>query len=72
MLIPQEEATADMERLIGMFLTGLSGFGARIGGRDLTVRRAIDKAVFDLRTELAEACAKLADERGEPQEDAGQ
>ena len=65
-LIPREEAAADMEELIGLFLTGLSGLPARCGGRDLAVRRAIDKAVYDLRAELAEACAKIADERGEP------
>jgi hypothetical protein len=70
LLIPQEEVTADLERLVGMFLTGLSGFAARCGGRDLAVRRAIDKAVFDLRVEISEACTKLADERGEPPLDA--
>ena len=61
-----------MEKLIGMFLTGLSSMPARCGGRDLAVRRSIDKAIFDLRTELAEACTKLADQRGEPPEDAEQ
>ena len=65
-LIPREEAAGDMEELIGLFLTGLSGLPARCGGRDLTVRRAIDKAVFDLRLELSETCTRLADERGEP------
>jgi hypothetical protein len=65
-LIPQEEAASDMEQLIGLFLTGLSGLSARCGARDLAARRAIDKAVFDLRVELSEACTKLADERGEP------
>jgi hypothetical protein len=65
-LIPREEAASDMEELIGLFLTGLSGLPARCGGRDLAVRRAIDKAVYDLRVEIAEACTKKADERGEP------
>jgi hypothetical protein len=65
-LIPQEEAASDMERPIGLFLTGLSGLSARCGGRDLTARRAIDKAVFDLRVEISEACSELADQRGEP------
>jgi hypothetical protein len=64
-LIPREEAAGDMEVLIGLFLTGLGGFAARCGGRDLTVRRAIDRAVFDLRVEIATAVSKLADERGE-------
>ena len=65
-LIVAEEAYAQMDQLVGMFLTGLSGFGARIGGRDLAVRRAIDQAVFDLRREISEAATKLADECGEP------
>jgi hypothetical protein len=65
-LIPRDEAAADMEKLIGLFLTGLGSMPARCGGRDLAVRRAIDRAIFDLRVELAEACTKLADQRGEP------
>ena len=65
MLIEAEEAYAQMERLVGMFLSGLSGFAARCGGRDLAVRRAIDQAVFDLRLEISEAASKLADEAGE-------
>ncbi len=49
-LIPREEATSDMEELIGLLLTGLSSMPVRCGGRDLAVRRSIDKAVYDLRT----------------------
>ena len=56
------EAYAQMDQLVGMFL---SGFGARIGGRDLAARRVIDQAVFDLRREISEAATKLA-EAGEP------
>ena len=67
-LIPLEQATADMERLIGMFLTGLSGFAARCGDRDLAARRAIDQAVYDLRRELSEEFNKPADQRGGPLE----
>ena len=63
-LIPREEAASDMEELIGLLLTGLGSMPARCGGRDLAVRRKIDKAVFDLRTELAEVFSKLASERG--------
>jgi hypothetical protein len=70
-LIPQEEAASDMEHLIGLFLTGLSGLSARCGGRDLAVRRAIDKAVLEMRVEISEACTKLADQRGEPPLDEG-
>ncbi len=32
-------------------------------------RRAIDNVVFQIRTEIADAARKLADERGEPPED---
>ena len=55
-----------MDEVVGLFISRLSGLAARCGGRDLAARRAIDKAVFDLRVELSEACTKLADERGEP------
>ena len=68
-LIPQEEAFGQMEQLVGLFLTGLGGLSARCGGRDLAARRAIDKAVYDLRVEIAEACTKQADARGEPVDD---
>ena len=64
--IPRDEAIAHMEEMIGLFLSRLSGFSARCGGRDLAARRAIDQAVHDLRLELSEACTKLADDRGEP------
>jgi hypothetical protein len=60
-----EETYAQMDQLVGMFLTGLSGFGARIGGRDLAARRVIDQAVLDLRREISEAATKLA-QAGEP------
>ena len=41
-LIPVDEAgTSNLEQLVGLFLTGLSGLSARCGGRDLAVRRAI-------------------------------
>jgi hypothetical protein len=55
-----------VEKLVGLFLSRLSGFAARCGGRDLAVRREIDAAVFDLRTEIAEACQQRANECGEP------
>jgi hypothetical protein len=65
-LIPLDEAVGHMDEVIGLFLSRLSGFAARCGGRDLVVRRAIDTAVYDLRVELSEACSKMADQRGEP------
>jgi hypothetical protein len=65
-LIPLEEAVGHMDEVVGLFLTHLSGFAARCGGRDLVVRRAIDQAVHDLRVEISEAASKLADKYGEP------
>ena len=68
-LIPLEEAVGHMDEVVGLFISRLSGFAARCGGRDLAARRAIDQAVYDLRLEISEAATKLADERGEPQLD---
>jgi hypothetical protein len=65
-LMPMDDVNEMIDQMVGLFLTGLSGFAARCGGRDLAVRREIDRAVFDLRTEISEAASKLADERGEP------
>ena len=45
-LINAEEVFAQIDEMVGMFLTGLSGFAARCGGRDLATRRAIDQAVM--------------------------
>src|SRR5258707_9576012 len=70
-LIPLEEAVGHMDEVVGLFLSRLSGFASRCGGRDLTVRRAIDQAVYDLRLEISEAATKLADQRGEPPLDDG-
>jgi hypothetical protein len=64
--IPLEEAVGHMDEVVGLFLSRLSGFAARCGGRDLTARCAIDQAVYDLRLEISEAATKLADQRGEP------
>ena len=64
-LIPLEEAVCHMEKVVGLFLSHLSGFAARYGGRDLAARRVIDQAVYDLRLEISQAATKLADQRGE-------
>ena len=70
-LIPFDEAIGQMEEMVGLFLSRLSGFAARCGGRDLAARRVIDQAVYDLRLEISEAATKLADQRGEPPLDDG-
>ena len=66
--MPVDEAVAHMDAMVGLFLTRLSGFAARCGGRDLAARRVIDRAVFDLRVEISEAAAKMADQCDEPQD----
>jgi hypothetical protein len=68
-LIPLGEAVGHMEELVGLFISRLSGFAARCGGRDPAARRAIDQAVYDLRLEISQAATKLADQRGEPLDD---
>jgi hypothetical protein len=60
-LIPLDEAIGQMDEVVGLFLTHLSGLSARRGGRDLAVRRAIDRAVYDLRKEISEASAAMAE-----------
>ena len=60
-LIAAEEAAHRMMMLHGTFITGLSSFAIKIGGNDLGLRRVVDRAVFDLRTEIAGALNKLAD-----------
>jgi hypothetical protein len=55
-----------MEKLIGIVLTKMSGMGARIGGRDLQLRRRVDEVVYETRVDLANTFNKLADENREP------
>ena len=40
---PLEEAVGQMDELVGLFISRLSGFAARCGGRDLAARRASTK-----------------------------
>jgi hypothetical protein len=65
-LIPLEEAVGHVDEVVGLFISRLSGFAARCGGRDLAARRVIDQAVYDLRLEISEAATRLADQYGEP------
>ena len=64
-LVRREDANALIDEICGMVLTHLSGMGARCS-RDMVVRRNIDRVVYEVRTELAQACTRMADERGEP------
>ena len=63
---PTETAIADVERLIGIVLTQMSGMGAGIGGHDLRLRRRVDEIVYETRVKLTDTFKKLADEAREP------
>jgi hypothetical protein len=62
-MITLEASNYAMEKMIGLFLTGLGGFPAKIGDRDMLLRRRVDAAIFDLRTALGKELARIADER---------
>ena len=57
-----------LDEVHGLFMTHLSALPAKIGGRDLAMRRRVEKAIFDMRVELSNEAAKRANERGEPDE----
>ena len=65
-LMPTSEHNAFVDELAGLLLTKLSGLPARVAGADLAVRRKAEAVVFELRTEIADACQQRANERGEP------
>ena len=65
-LMLASEHEAFVKEMVGLFLSQLSGFAARCGGRDLAVRREIDRAVYDLRVEISQAASRMADQCGEP------
>jgi hypothetical protein len=67
-LMPMDDVNQMIDQMVGLFLTGLGGFAARCGGRDLAVRRSIDAAVHDLRLEISEAATAIADACSEPDE----
>ena len=65
-LVSRDAHEAMIDQMAGFVLTKLGGWPARIAGADLGLRRRAEAALRELRTEIAEACAKLADEQGEP------
>ena len=64
-LIELDEAVETVEAIMGVVLTHLSGMAARCT-RDLSVRRAIDAVVYEVRTEMADVASRLAQQRVEP------
>jgi hypothetical protein len=60
-------ADALIDGIAGVTLTALSSLPARCAPRgDLTVRRSIERVVFEVRTEIANVCQQMADKDGEP------
>ncbi len=64
-LVLHEDVNELLDAMVGVVLTHLSGLPTWCS-RNLTVRRDVERTVFEVRTELAQACEKMADERGEP------
>ena len=58
-LILYSEAEETGEKMIGIVLTKLSGLAARIGG-SMEDRRKLDRVVFEIRTEMANAFHEMA------------
>ena len=58
-LIPYVEAEETGDKMIGIVITKLSGQAARIGGT-MEDRRRVDRVVFEIRTEMADAFNEMA------------
>ena len=67
-LVRRDEHEAMIDQMAGLVLTKLGGWPARSAGQDLGLRRRAENLLRELRTEMAEASTKLADEQGEPHE----
>jgi hypothetical protein len=67
-LVRMDEVNAMMDSMMGVVLTVMSSMPARYAPRgDLATRRAIERCVFEVRTEIANMAQQEADEYGEPQ-----
>jgi hypothetical protein len=55
-----------VDSFAGIVFTALGGWPARVAGTDLVVRRRAEAILFELRTEIANACQAMADKNGEP------
>ena len=66
-LVRTDEVTAMIDDVIGVVLTAMSCLPARCAPRgDLATRRAIERVVFEVRTEIANIAQRKADQSGEP------
>jgi hypothetical protein len=66
-LVRRDDVNALIDGICGVVLTHLSSMPARCAPHgDLAIRRAIERVVFEVRSEISEACSKMADKCGEP------
>jgi hypothetical protein len=66
-LVRQADVDELIDGICGVTLTALSSMPARCAPRgDLATRRNIERVVFEVRTEMAKVCQKMADRCGEP------
>ena len=66
-LVRRTDVDELLDQIGGVMLTALSSLPARCAPRgDLVMRRAIERVVFEVRSEISEACSKMADKCGEP------
>ena len=66
-LVRRADVDALIDGIAGVTLTALSSLPARCAPRgDLATRRAIEKVVFEVRSEMANIAQRKADECGEP------
>ena len=66
-LVRRADVDALIDGIAGVTLTALSSLPAHCAPRgDLAIRRAIERVVYEVRTEIAVACQQMADRDGEP------
>jgi len=66
-LVRQDDVNELIDQIAGVTLTALSSMPARCAPRgDLAIRRSIERVVFEVRTEIANVCQQMADQRDEP------
>jgi hypothetical protein len=68
-LVRRDAHEAMINDMVGLVLTKLGGWPARIAGTDLGLRRRAEAVLHELRVEISEAATQLADEAEEPLED---
>jgi hypothetical protein len=61
-LVKQSDVDALIDGIVGVTLTALSSLPVRCAPRgDLAIRRSIERVVFEVRTEIANAALAMAD-----------